>query len=394
MEVIDLGTERAVLPSRHIDFLDVIRGVAIALVFAIHAVRYTFGYATLGWDGWWRDFGGTARSFYLFLPLTIGWSGVAVFFVVSGFCIHLSFQRSKSKSNFDFFIRRIFRIFPPYLIALLIFSFCYPWHQIDFQKPSNGAWFFSHLFLVHNFSADTFYRINPAFWSIAVEFQLYLLYPLLCAIAHRYGWKFAIGATAVVEIAMRVTNGLVEAFNQSTFGNSGSPSLAPAFSGLPFFYWFSWSIGVAQAEAWLHEKPPVLSQYYAAPVFLFLALASNLFKPTASLSFLFFALCTASIIGYLLKYSAHIRWAPAFVRRHFAFAGEISYSVYLLHMPILMFVPGLVRACFPGVEIPLVFIGFVCLAAWFPVLWISWVFFRLVEIPSIGVGKWIVKKHV
>ena len=50
----------------------------------------------------------------------------------------------------------------------------------------------SHLFLVHNFNPDWYYGINGAFWSIAVESQLYVLYPVLVALASRRGWPLAL----------------------------------------------------------------------------------------------------------------------------------------------------------------------------------------------------------
>ena len=49
--------------------------------------------------------------------------GVAIFFVVSGFCIHLSFRRGAPGDWRGFFIRRFFRIYPPYFLAVLIFAF-------------------------------------------------------------------------------------------------------------------------------------------------------------------------------------------------------------------------------------------------------------------------------
>ena len=91
--------------TSHIDFLDPIRGVAILVVFAYHSLGMVFGRYQLSWHHWFPDFN-VSRSFLLLLPVTLGWAGVAIFFVVSGFCIHLSF--SKLPQWPLFFWRRFF----------------------------------------------------------------------------------------------------------------------------------------------------------------------------------------------------------------------------------------------------------------------------------------------
>jgi len=170
--------------ENRIDFLDHIRGVAIIGVLVFHSLGSAYGIAKLRWHGWLPDFD-VPGSFLLLFPATFGWLGVAVFFVVSGFCIHLSHQRAKDEDLRAFFIRRFFRIYPPYLAALLIFSFLYPWHEIRLCSPPSLARFCTHLFLVHNLHSGSFNAINMAFWSVAVEFQLYLLYPLVLVLVGR-----------------------------------------------------------------------------------------------------------------------------------------------------------------------------------------------------------------
>src|ERR1700730_9917341 len=108
--------------KRHVAFLDSLRGLAILLVFTFHSLGAAFSRDTLPWGGWFQNFTGP-RSFLALFPATLGWVGVAIFFVVSGFCIHLSFSRQPRWASF--FWRRFFRIYPPYLAALLLFAFVY-----------------------------------------------------------------------------------------------------------------------------------------------------------------------------------------------------------------------------------------------------------------------------
>jgi peptidoglycan/LPS O-acetylase OafA/YrhL len=126
-----------------------------------------------------------------------------LFFVISGFCIHLSHVRSREQNFRRFFIRRFSRIYPAYLFCVLIFFFVPPWSSISATSLSGGAQLASHLLLLQNFDDRTLFGINPSFWSIAVEVQLYLLYPLLLALVSRLGWKRTLLILATLELSLR-----------------------------------------------------------------------------------------------------------------------------------------------------------------------------------------------
>ena len=102
-------------------------------VFLYHSLGVSFGFDKLPWDGLYRNFD-TSKSFLALYPLTYGWSGVSVFFVVSGFCIHLSHQRNKEKGWLSFANSRFFRIYPPYILAILLFSFVWPWGALKIDS--------------------------------------------------------------------------------------------------------------------------------------------------------------------------------------------------------------------------------------------------------------------
>ena len=165
------------------EFLYHVRGIAILAVFLVHALGFACGRDELPWGPWFREIS-VSKSFLLLLPFSFGWSGVAIFFVVSGFCIHLSFKRKPDWSVF--FVRRFFRIYPPYVLAVILFALVVPWTRIGFSF-SGAVQFLSHLALIHNSDNSTFFGLSPAFWSIAV--QLYLLYPILVALVSRLGWN-------------------------------------------------------------------------------------------------------------------------------------------------------------------------------------------------------------
>ena len=68
----------------YVDFLNTIRGPAITAVALVHGVGAAFYTDQLPWQGAWRSFE-VGRLFRLLTPLTYGWAGVGIFFVVSGF---------------------------------------------------------------------------------------------------------------------------------------------------------------------------------------------------------------------------------------------------------------------------------------------------------------------
>ena len=102
------------------DFIDLLRGVAILLVIAFHSVGASFGFDQLKWGaGLGLDFD-VGMQFLIVLPATFGWAGVAVFFAISGFCIHNSFSKESALGFFRYAVKRFCRIYPPYILALLI----------------------------------------------------------------------------------------------------------------------------------------------------------------------------------------------------------------------------------------------------------------------------------
>lgn len=369
----------------HIPFLDHIRGFAILIVFVFHCLGAAYGFDQLKWDGWFRDFD-VPRSFLMLLPASFGWTGVLVFFVVSGFCIQLSYQRSSQKDILTFFTRRFFRIYPPYFIALLIFSFLYPWHTIRFDSLSSFSQFGSHLFLIHNFDNRSVFGINSSFWSIAVEFQLYLLYPLLILLVRRLTWTKTLWIIGALEFGMRAFAGIY-----TTIYDASLPSV---IINSPLYFWFSWSIGAAAAEAFLNRQSLPFSR---VPVWVFplLMTVSTFIRPLAPFSSLFAACSTVSLINLLFRISITDHSTRLhFAGKHLRFVGIVSYSVYLIHQPIIGLAPLIVVKLNPNLHLHPLFMFVLCCATWIPIVMLSWCFYRLFELPSIKVGKMAIQRKI
>jgi len=161
--------------SARVSALDGIRGVAILMVMAVHlVVAHAFPEA----PGFKHFFGSL---------LWCGWSGVDLFFVLSGFLITGILIDSRTAPNYfsSFYMRRVLRIFPLYyfvIIALIVIvplvALKHPW--IFSQFPSFAGWV-SYFFYYQNWWMPVKEPTRDVFiahlWSLGVEEQFYLAWP-------------------------------------------------------------------------------------------------------------------------------------------------------------------------------------------------------------------------
>lgn len=381
--------------SRHIDFIDYVRGIAILSVFLYHSLTVSYGFSMLSWNRLFRDCAAPA-SFISLLPLHLGWLGVSIFFVVSGFCIHLSFQQQGREWG-GFFIRRFFRLYPAYLAALLLFT------VLNVDKAHN-LWFqfVRHALLINNFNFQTYYGINASFWTIAIEVQLYLIYPLLLLLVSRYGWKKSLILLAVCEGGIHGW----EAVYQTMLGISGYDypflfhRMLPALdyvdtpmkdllAASPFAYWFSWSLGAFAADAYLKKRAMPFTKS-SMTLWAFLVLAAYFVRPLDSFIFLFAAVLTTIVVcKYLGGVGPNFR-LPDFLRERLRRVGVYSYSIYLLHQPLLELLGRGLSHVLPEGYPLLKFLG--C-AAFLPVvILLAAACYRWIEVPAIGMGKQLLQR--
>src|SRR5690349_1424266 len=177
---------------------------------------------------------------------SFGYIGVFLFFVISGFCIHLQWCRLRSNGEESsvafgkFWKRRIRRLYPPYVIALFLFlSLAALTTGISFTR------FFiydsvMHLLMLHNLDPRTCYSINGVFWTLAIEEQLYLAYFLLLFLRRRWGWPITLTVCLLVRAAWMIFSHVVWV----KFG-IGVPVPEAGAS-----HWFTWALGAIAVEAW------------------------------------------------------------------------------------------------------------------------------------------------
>lgn len=152
---------------RYYPALDGLRGIAILMVVLLH----NFGY----------------MQYFFF-----GWLGVDLFFVLSGFLITGILLNSRGQPGFlkRFYIRRVLRIFPLFYLALLICLFILPLFNIPGLDISyyreNQFWHWTYLQnWLYIFKEPYGDKILLHTWSLAVEEQFYLLWPLVILLLRR-----------------------------------------------------------------------------------------------------------------------------------------------------------------------------------------------------------------
>lgn len=358
-------------PARHFARVDVLRAAAILLVFGFH-YWYQVGSRTGVSDERIAPvLAGDWASRTLRVVAEHGYVGVRLFFVISGFCIHLSFLKWAEKhpaGNLQsywpgFLWRRFWRIYPPYLLVLLP-MWILQYH--DHLDPRAWRHLGAHALMAHNFFAPTFYSIVVSFWSIAVEWQLYLVYPLFLLAACRWGVRPATIGASVLAL------GFVVAGDRLPFAVLHSP----------FAYWFEWTLGALIAADAVSPGGNRLRPLgrWAAPLWIALWGAWVLQLP-----FLICYLLATLACGALLVAALNHRTPLAWWERALVPVGLCSYSLYLVHEPLLeLFFNGLGSALrtTPGwvVWVPLLLVFFGA------VLVVSQLYYRLVETPSIRAG--------
>ena len=184
--------KRTSSPEYRLPFIEGIRGLAALYVVIGHICSMSDP----------RAFQGQTSHAPLWVQQAMApfWNGhlaVAAFIVVSGFCLQMSLFPGKDghiKRLGEYFKRRARRMLPAYyacLAASIAVCFTVTIHQkgMPFEQylPVTQQNVLAHLFLVHNWSPEWMYKLNGVLWSIAIEAQLYIVFPILVFLAFRAG---------------------------------------------------------------------------------------------------------------------------------------------------------------------------------------------------------------
>ncbi len=313
--------------------LDCIRGVAALFVVLHHCWLLSFPGYPSNTGPWWLGW------------LIYGHFAVVVFIVLSGFSLAIAPARSqwKLRSIGGFARRRAWRILPPYWAALA-FSLAAAWWvvaQPGTPEPTAKS------VVVHGFLVqDVFGSPSPngAFWSIAIEAQLYLLFPLLLFVRRKWGVILLLTSMTAIVVATAAT-----APHESHVDML--MRLSPQFAAL-------FTAGIVAAGILVaSDRTRALPLHWlalgaVAPVVLIVATRGSVWTVG---NFVWVDLALGPATALLLAAVAVGRPRP-FVRvletRPLQRLGACSYSLYLTHSPIVVMVNHGVRRLDVGAGMP------------------------------------------
>lgn len=328
--------------------------------------------------------------------------GVPLFFVISGFCIHLPWARRKAAGDAPridvraFWTRRLHRLYPPYFAALClsILAVVVAWQlglQIATLAPypdPQGRWivvdFLLHATMLHGFSpAFDQAAGNPPFWTLAREEYLYLLYFAVLSWRGRWGMLAGLGGVLAISLVLpTLTSLLIPRLGLSA---AWETRLWHAFNfeTSAVALWIQWCLGMVAVEAyfgllripaWCRKLPFVVLWGAAA------LLSERLgWRPLTPLlwGMTFFTLLNACVGA-----EAAGRWPLARPVGWLQALGLFSYSIYLVHSPVIGTLNQL-QLRLVGREAPLLMNPAYHLAVWglfvALVLAAGWLFFAAIE---------------
>jgi len=207
--------------------------------------------------------------------LFFGQYGVTLFFVLSGFLLFLPFVKALLfaqawPSTRRFYLRRAFRILPAYYLTLLLLVCISQQQYLEPQNWPNLGLFFT--FLMDSSSA-TFKQLNAPFWTLAIEWQFYLLLPFLALGMRQVAWRVRPGYRLPVTmtcILVVIAWGLVSRYTGVYFLNQHPTATflipRPVLNILLFFlygvsgkYYEVFGIGMLLALCFVYAQHPAVS---------------------------------------------------------------------------------------------------------------------------------------
>lgn len=321
---------------------------------------------------------GSAKEILIrFSPTAFGWSGVQLFLLISGYLIHRNYVRKGFHLDvITYFRKRFWRIYPPYFITLCAIILLIPNIRTYIQTLEGFIDLFQHIFLVHNFSENNIYGINPSLWSLALEAQLYLLYPLFLFIRKKMGVGFAFAISFLLAVVLKLLE------NRLTNGNY----LASYYFSTAAL-WYNWCAGAIMAEYHLTSKK-IFKEYVGriSLVALIIFWGSRYFDLHTHLMLISAILFWTALMEWYL--TGNCLYIPRKLFHAIVSVGVCSYSIYLIHQPIITEIFGLLRSRISLMPWPnYLFIGCIIIMISFGGIYLlANYLYKFIELPSIKYG--------
>jgi len=269
-----------------------------------------------------------------------GYLGVDMFFVVSGFLITQIIQGEIHAGTFTlggFYQRRVRRIVP----ALLVVLACSTVIAVGILLPSDLVRFGEALLATLAFGANIYAWLDTGYfsplavqkpllhtWSLGVEEQFYILFPLLLVLIARRWPRFTLPAITLITVA---------SFGLDLFARRSGANVA-AFFLLPMRAW-ELGAGAIVALAPLHAAIPSRAMRMLCMALGLIAIGAALLAPENAQPPLYYAVFAVAGTALLLRFGQFERTPITRLlgAAPLVWIGLISYSLYLWHWPLIVF---------------------------------------------------------
>ena len=341
------------------EHLDSLRGIAASAVVVSHLFDIgVYKHVTWCQRVWWYA----------------GHQAVILFFVLSGFVLSIPFHERRRLPYHLFVVRRFIRIWAPYAAVVVI---TFAWRKWSNQNavpamPLDPIWeapltwhlLFSHLFLIGNIDYDA---LVPPAWTLVYEMRISLLFPFIFWICSRMSWRFGLLTAVLTSLGANLAYTLLT-------GRRWVNDYVP-FETVHYAAMFIIGILLARYRAELVTGARVLSKSKIAILWLITLIFytfpfyNSFSESQRMLGDLPTTVGSAGLV--ILALSSGQRF---FGHRGLIFLGGISYSLYLVHVPIML---ALANSFF--LKVPTVALYVISLCA---VMTGATLFWHLVERPT------------
>ena len=312
------------LSERRILELDGIRGLAILSVIYWHYVAAPGALA-----------GPSCLSGILYRIGALGWSGVDLFFVLSGFLIGGILLDARLRPRFfqTFYIRRAFRILPLYAVlcvaGVVALALRPSWKEVVGSSMPFVVYaaFLQNFWLAHH-SWNAYMSVT---WSLAVEEQFYLLFPLVIRFARTSWLPLLIGGLALMSAGART---ILYLHFGSAWGTAAYTLVFCRADALMLGALGAWGLREPRVRTLLEDRPSLLRSAVivlgAAVTVMLVRGWTMLTRPMSTAGYSCLALFYLSLILLAVVCPAG-RWASIARLAPLRWMGRLAYCIYLVH---------------------------------------------------------------
>lgn len=321
-------------PRHHFMALDGLRGIAALLVVFCHCAEVDARIGDFNPPTNWHRADITAALVYS--PLHLLWDGedaVIFFFVLSGFVLSLSYLNGKALSYPSYIIRRFFRLYPALISSILFSCFVllltHPFRDAALSTwlPGQGGSTISvgtvagHFLLL---GGNKYQWLDVPIWSLVHEVRISIIFPFLMLVLRRTQLGFVILSIGIFASAVSVSH----------FATLGPLSYV-LMRTFHYIVFFAFGALLANNRITLIKAFSSLSSQSRALMLLvaFLLFCARWVLPIgATAADILAAVGSALLIVCALSFSIFGGWLSGPLS---SWLGRISYSLYLIHMPVL-----------------------------------------------------------